>query len=114
MSDVRYLINGDGVILKYTRKNVGESLNTFPLYLHPDLKNGMPRWRTCLPAGRIGRRKVLLFLKHMFFVYAIKSLSRNYIYVGLTNDVEKRLKQHNNGETEVQKHTALFHCCIQK
>ncbi len=33
----------------------------------------------------------------MFTVYAIKSLSRNYIYVGLTSNLDERLKRHNNG-----------------
>ena len=33
----------------------------------------------------------------MYYVYAIKSTTRNYIYVGLTNDWERRLKEHNNG-----------------
>ena len=33
----------------------------------------------------------------MFYVYVLRSLSRNYIYVGLTNDVRKRLRQHNSG-----------------
>ena len=61
----------------------------------------MPRWRTCLPAGRIGRR----FIKSttLFYVYAIKSLSRNYIYVGLTNNLERRILQHNNGENRSTK-----------
>ena len=33
----------------------------------------------------------------MFFVYAIKSELRNYIYVGLTNNVDRRVAQHNYG-----------------
>jgi putative endonuclease len=33
----------------------------------------------------------------MFFVYAIRSKSHNYIYVGLSNNYERRLKEHNNG-----------------
>ena len=33
----------------------------------------------------------------MFYVYAIKSLSKNYIYVGLTKNVIKRFHQHNKG-----------------
>jgi putative endonuclease len=34
----------------------------------------------------------------MYYVYAIKSLTRNYIYVGMTNDIERRVIEHNNGE----------------
>jgi putative endonuclease len=33
----------------------------------------------------------------MYTIYAIKSLSRNYIYVGMTSDLEARLKRHNSG-----------------
>ena len=33
----------------------------------------------------------------MFYVYAIKSLSKNYIYVGLTENVINRFHQHNKG-----------------
>lgn len=39
----------------------------------------------------------------MFYVYAIASLERNYIYVGLTNDVERRLTEHNKGENRSTK-----------
>ncbi len=34
----------------------------------------------------------------MFITYAIKSINRNYIYVGLTNDLTRRLNQHQLGE----------------
>ena len=44
----------------------------------------------------------------MFYVYVIKSLSRNYIYVGLTNNVQRRLKQHNNGENKTTKAYSPF------
>ena len=33
----------------------------------------------------------------MFFVYALKSETKNYIYVGLTDNVERRTSQHNAG-----------------
>ncbi|PWN05755.1 GIY-YIG nuclease family protein [Rhodohalobacter mucosus] len=33
----------------------------------------------------------------MIHVYAIKSLNRNYIYVGMTDELERRLDQHQNG-----------------
>ena len=33
----------------------------------------------------------------MYKVYAIKSKNRNYIYVGLTTNLEVRLKRHNSG-----------------
>ncbi len=55
----------------------------------------LPRWRnwqTCLPAGRRAGLKI------MHTVYAIKSLAKNYIYVGLTNDIKRRFDQHNTGK----------------
>jgi putative endonuclease len=33
----------------------------------------------------------------MYHVYAIKSLSRNYIYVGMTNDLQRRMHEHQSG-----------------
>lgn len=39
----------------------------------------------------------------MIIVYAIKSLSRSYIYVGMTNDLSRRLAEHNNGENRSTK-----------
>ena len=33
----------------------------------------------------------------MIFVYAISSLSDNYIYVGMTQDIGERIKRHNDG-----------------
>ncbi|MBF0532394.1 MAG: GIY-YIG nuclease family protein [Candidatus Omnitrophica bacterium] len=35
----------------------------------------------------------------MFIVYAIKSEKCNYIYVGLTNNLERRLQQHFQGKS---------------
>ena len=32
-----------------------------------------------------------------YTVYAISSLNRNYIYVGLTNNIERRLQEHDGG-----------------
>lgn len=32
----------------------------------------------------------------MYYVYSIKSELRNYIYVGLTNNPERRIGEHNN------------------
>ncbi len=32
-----------------------------------------------------------------YFVYAIKSLTAKYIYVGITDNIERRLLQHNKG-----------------
>jgi putative endonuclease len=34
----------------------------------------------------------------MFFVYVIRSLKDGKLYVGLTNNVEKRISEHNDGK----------------
>ena len=44
----------------------------------------------------------------MYYVYAIKSVERNYIYVGLTNNLERRLKQHDAGHEQTTRVYAPF------
>jgi putative endonuclease len=44
----------------------------------------------------------------MFSVYAIRSLTRNYIYVGLTSNLESRLERHNKGLERTTKPYAPF------
>ena len=39
----------------------------------------------------------------MYYIYAIKSTSRNYIYVGITNNLERRLSEHYNGLSKTTK-----------
>ena len=39
----------------------------------------------------------------MYTVYAIYSDSRNYLYVGLTINLERRLSEHNNGFNKTTK-----------
>ena len=34
----------------------------------------------------------------MYFVYIIKSKINNSLYIGITNNLERRLKEHNDGE----------------
>ena len=36
----------------------------------------------------------------MFYVYSIKSRERNYIYVGLTEDIDRRINEHNSGKNK--------------
>jgi len=33
----------------------------------------------------------------MFYVYALSSIKHNYIYVGLTHNLDNRIKRHNDG-----------------
>jgi len=39
----------------------------------------------------------------MYHVYTIKSINRNYIYVGITGNLEKRIKRHNAGKNKTTK-----------
>ena len=39
----------------------------------------------------------------MFFVYVIKSRIKKYIYVGITENVERRVKEHNWGKQKSTK-----------
>ncbi len=39
----------------------------------------------------------------MYYVYAISSVNRNYIYVGMSNNVERRVSQHNKGYEKTTK-----------
>ena len=47
-----------------------------------------------LPAGRQARTTEIFL---MYFVYVLSSGIRNYLYVGLTNNIERRVKQHQDG-----------------
>ncbi len=39
----------------------------------------------------------------MYKVYAISSINRKYIYVGLTSNLKERLRRHNNGYEKTTK-----------
>ncbi|MEW6171355.1 MAG: GIY-YIG nuclease family protein [Candidatus Omnitrophota bacterium] len=65
---------------------------------------------TCLPAGRA--RKIKL----TYYVYILKSLKDSNFYVGITNNVGRRLKEHNSGyqkSTKARKPFVLVYkeCC---
>jgi putative endonuclease len=44
----------------------------------------------------------------MFFVYALRSANRNYIYVGMSSNVSRRLNEHNKGFNKTTKPYAPF------
>ena len=59
----------------------------------------MPRWRNLpLPAGRLVYALVLGTIMH--YTYVLKSKVRNYIYVGMTSDIERGLSEHNDGQNK--------------
>jgi len=39
----------------------------------------------------------------MFYIYALSSTKRNYIYVGMTEDLEARVIRHNTGREKTTK-----------
>ncbi len=44
----------------------------------------------------------------MFYVYVLKSKNRNYIYVGLTSNIERRVNQHNSLKEKTTRSYAPF------
>ncbi len=44
----------------------------------------------------------------MFYVYAISSLKHNYIYVGMTENIDNRIKRHNDGRERTTKFYSPF------
>ena len=36
----------------------------------------------------------------MIYIYVIKSREKNFTYTGITNDLERRLREHNNGKNK--------------
>ena len=40
----------------------------------------------------------------MYYVYAIKSLEHDRVYVGFTSNLDTRLREHNNGKTKSTKY----------
>ena len=39
----------------------------------------------------------------MYYIYAISSLSKNYIYVGMTSNIDERIERHNKGYEKTTK-----------
>lgn len=44
----------------------------------------------------------------MFFVYMLKSKKNENLYVGYTNDLKRRFKEHNDGKNISTKHKLSF------
>jgi putative endonuclease len=44
----------------------------------------------------------------MHYVYVLKSLKDNNLYIGRTNDIERRLSEHNYGHTQSTKSRRPF------
>ena len=44
----------------------------------------------------------------MYYVYLLKSIDHEFIYIGSTNDLKNRLLEHNNGKNQSTKFYAPF------
>jgi len=44
----------------------------------------------------------------MFYVYMLKSTKKEYHYVGSTEDLKRRIEEHNQGKTKSIKHLVPF------
>ena len=55
-----------------------------------------------LPAGRQARTKMI------YYVYVIRSLEKKYIYVGLTNNPDRRITEHNARKERTTRSYAPF------
>lgn len=44
----------------------------------------------------------------MYYVYAIKSISVNWVYVGITENIDRRFYEHNQGLVKSTKHNLPF------
>ena len=53
-------------------------------------------------------------LRYMYYLYAISSTKRNYIYVGITSNIERRLNQHNSGYNKTTKSYRPFELIYQE
>jgi len=65
--------------------------------------NTSPSGGTCLPANRLVDINNQTYFYHMYFIYAISSIKRTYIYVGISDNPERRIDQHNKGYNKTTK-----------
>ncbi|MFA5986874.1 MAG: GIY-YIG nuclease family protein [Parcubacteria group bacterium] len=69
----------------------------------------MPRWRN-LPAGRqVGRQ---YYNNMAYYVYVISSNTKSYIYVGITNNIQRRMEEHNCGQNKTTRPYAPFNTVL--
>ena len=80
----------------YTRKGIAGSNPALSARLR--LLRARPRYSFVWQARQIP----------MWFVYIIKSLAKEFTYVGSTNDLERRILDHNEGKVQSTKHYKPF------
>lgn len=59
---------------------------------------------SCLPAGRGLIYNYII----MFYVYILQSITDNGIYIGKTNNLKRRLYEHNSGVVQSTRHRRPF------
>jgi len=47
----------------------------------------------------------------MWFVYALENLDKNFLYVGYSKNLKRRLKEHSDGKTQSTKAYRPFNLC---
>ena len=63
-----------------------------------DSKSCVARRAGSIPATSTKTPQLILGSFFMYYVYALSSLRRNYMYVGMTSDVKRRMRAHNVGK----------------
>jgi putative endonuclease len=58
----------------------------------------VPWWRNGRPACRQAGAHAII--NNMYTVYVLRSIQRKYLYVGLSNNIERRVKQHQEGREQ--------------
>ncbi|MFZ6036422.1 MAG: GIY-YIG nuclease family protein [Patescibacteria group bacterium] len=66
-----------------------------------------------LPAGRQAQNPMEP-IANMYVTYAIKSQTKKYLYVGLTNNLTRRLKEHNQGQNKTTRPYRPFKLVLQE
>jgi putative endonuclease len=59
-------------------------------------------------------KKNQTIMEEGYYTYALRSINRNYIYVGLTNNIERRIEEHNKGYNKTTRAYAPFQLIYKK
>lgn len=92
-----------------TRGYGGQEEIVFLHLIFPSINDLKPMWRTRLPKGglvdpppvdRPACRQAGAHSSIMYTVYVLNSKKRTYLYVGLTNNISRRINQHQSGRVK--------------
>jgi predicted GIY-YIG superfamily endonuclease len=48
---------------------------------------------------------------NMFYVYLLKN-EKGFLYIGCTNDLKRRLEEHNSGKSQIYKRSSMGSCIL--